>query len=102
MTRLELQQKLANVQSIIDKVNQALNKTTIPAYVYVDYIKKELGIDLNDQHFNNIDKEWSLSIFFRTGPKHQQIIYTQTQPKQPTDPQRRTKNTKASNRYPRQ
>lgn len=46
MTRAELQQKLCNIQSVIDKVNHALNTTTIPPYVYIDYIKKELGIDL--------------------------------------------------------
>lgn len=56
MTRAELQQKLCNIQSVIDKVNHALNTTTIPPYVYIDYIKKELGIDLNDQRFN-VDKE---------------------------------------------
>ena len=46
MTRAELQRKLCNIQSVIDKVNHALNTTTIPPYVYIDYIKKELGIDL--------------------------------------------------------
>lgn len=56
MTRTELQQKLCNIQSVIDKVNHALNATDIPPYVYIDYIKKELGIDLDDKRFN-VDKE---------------------------------------------
>lgn len=89
MTRIELQQKLCNIQSVIDKVNHALNTTTIPPYVYIDYIKKELGIDLDDQRFN-VDKEWSLSTFFETRPKQKQTVCIQTQPKHPTDPQRRT------------
>lgn len=56
MTRAELQKKLCNIQSVIDKVNHALNTTDIPPYMYVDYIKKELGINLDDQRFN-VDRE---------------------------------------------
>lgn len=46
MTREEFCKKLGIVQDRIDKVNKALNTTEMSVYVYIQYLKDEIGLDI--------------------------------------------------------
>lgn len=49
MTREELIRELGIIQDRLDKVYKALNTTDIPVHEYVQYIKEEIGIDVEQR-----------------------------------------------------
>lgn len=51
MTEEELIRRLGIIQDRLNKVYKALNTTSIPVHVYIQYLKEELGIDINDEHY---------------------------------------------------
>lgn len=51
MTEEELTRRLGIIQDRLNKVYKALNTTSMPVHVYIQYLKEELGIDINDEHY---------------------------------------------------
>lgn len=46
MTEEELTRRLGIIQDRLDKVYKALNTTSMPVYVYIQYLKTEVGLDI--------------------------------------------------------